>query len=71
MWRARFVVVYATANATAIALAGSAACGLQLGCANIGIGPAWIESPAGWALAGAIGGVLTGLVLARLRATGD
>ena len=40
---------------------------VALGCANIGIGPAWIESPIGWALAGAIGGALTGLVLARLR----
>jgi hypothetical protein len=30
MWRARFVVVYAAANAAAIALAGSVACGLQL-----------------------------------------
>ena len=40
---------------------------VALGCANIGIGPAWIESPIGWALAGAIGGTLTGLVLARLR----
>jgi len=40
---------------------------VALGCANIGIGPAWIESPIGWALAGAMGGTLTGLVLARLR----
>ncbi len=40
---------------------------VALGCANIGIGPAWIESPLGWLLAGAIGGALTGLVLARLR----
>jgi hypothetical protein len=39
---------------------------VALGCANIGIGPAWIESPIGWALAGGIGGALTGLVLARL-----
>jgi hypothetical protein len=30
MWRARFVVVYAAANAIAIAFAGSAACRLQL-----------------------------------------
>lgn len=30
MWRARFVVVYAVANAAAIALAGTAVCGLQL-----------------------------------------
>ena len=42
---------------------------VALGCAHIGIGPAWIESPIGWALAGAVGGGLTGLVLARLRAT--
>src|SRR2546428_832688 len=42
---------------------------VALGCANIGIGLAWFESPVGWALAGAIGGALTGLVLARLRAT--
>jgi len=43
---------------------------VAVGCANIGIGPAWIESPIGWALAGAIGGALTGLVLARLRISG-
>src|SRR6267378_68691 len=30
MWRAAFVVVYAAANAAAIALAGTAACGLKL-----------------------------------------
>ena len=40
---------------------------VALGCANIGIGLAWFESPVGWVLAGAIGGALTGLVLARLR----
>src|SRR5882672_8101523 len=42
---------------------------VALGCANIGIGPSWIESPLGWVLAGAIGGALTGLVLSRLRAS--
>jgi hypothetical protein len=40
---------------------------VAMGCLNIGIGPAWIETPFGWALTGGIGGVLTGLVLARLR----
>ncbi|MEP6695083.1 MAG: hypothetical protein ABJB39_10595, partial [Chloroflexota bacterium] len=30
MWRARFVVAYAAANAAAIALSGAAVCGLQL-----------------------------------------
>src|SRR5258706_12689217 len=29
MWRARFVVVYAAANAAAIAISGSAVCGLH------------------------------------------
>lgn len=77
MWRSRFVVVYAAANAAAVAISGAAVCGLHLQwfvsiavlafamatlqtlvlafCANIGIGPAWIESPIGWALAGATG----------------
>ena len=57
------------ANALAGFIGAPAIENVALGCANIGIGPAWIESPIGWALAGAIGGVLTGLVLARLRAT--
>ena len=57
------------ANALAGFIGAPAIENVALGCANIGIGPAWIESPIGWALAGAIGGALTGLVLARLRAT--
>ena len=57
------------ANALAGFVGAPAIENVALGCANIGIGPAWIESPIGWALAGAIGGTLTGLVLARLRAT--
>ena len=57
------------ANALAGFIGAPAIENVALGCANIGIGPAWVESPIGWALAGAIGGALTGLVLARLRAT--
>ena len=57
------------ANALAGFIGAPAIENVALGCANIGIGPPWIESPIGWALAGAIGGALTGLVLARLRAT--
>jgi len=57
------------ANALAGFIGAPAIENVALGCANIGIGPAWIESPIGWALAGAIGGALTGLVLARLRPT--
>ena len=57
------------ANALAGFIGAPAIENVALGCANIGIGPAWIESPIGWALAGATGGTLTGLVLARLRAT--
>ena len=57
------------ANALAGFIGAPAIENVALGCANIGIGPAWIESPIGWALAGAVGGALTGLVLARLRAT--
>ena len=56
------------ANALAGFIGAPAIENVALGCANIGIGPAWIESPIGWSLAGAIGGVLTGLVLSRLRA---
>ena len=56
------------ANALAGFIGAPAIENVALGCANIGIGPAWIESPIGWALAGAIGGALTGLVLAKLRA---
>ena len=63
------LVVWFGANALAGFIGAPAIENVALGCARIGIGPAWIESPAGWALAGAIGGVLTGLVLARLRAT--
>jgi hypothetical protein len=40
---------------------------VALGCTRIGIGPAWVESPIGWLAAGALGGAITGLVLARLR----
>ena len=61
------LVVWFGANFLAGLLGAPAIENVALGCANIGIGPAWIESPIGWALAGAIGGVLTGLVLARLR----
>jgi hypothetical protein len=63
------LVAWFGANALAGFIGAPAIENVALGCANIGIGPAWIESPIGWALAGAIGGVLTGLVLARLRAT--
>jgi hypothetical protein len=65
------LVVWFGANALAGLIGAPAIENVALGCANIGIGPAWIESPLGWAIAGAIGGVLTGLVLARLRATSD
>ena len=63
------LVTWFGANALAGFIGAPAIENVALGCANIGIGPAWIESPIGWALAGAIGGALTGLVLARLRAT--
>ncbi len=63
------LVVWFGANALGGFIGAPAIENVALGCANIGIGAAWIESPIGWALAGAIGGVLTGLVLARLRAT--
>ena len=61
------LVAWFGANALAGFVGAPAIENVALGCANIGIGPAWIESPIGWALAGAIGGALTGLVLARLR----
>jgi hypothetical protein len=61
------LVVWFGANFVAGFVGAPAIENVALGCLNIGIGPAWIESPIGWALAGAIGGVLTGLVLARLR----
>jgi hypothetical protein len=61
------LVVWFGANFVAGLVGAPAIENVALGCANIGIGPAWIESPIGWALAGAIGGLLTGLVLARLR----
>lgn len=63
------LVAWFGANALAGFIGAPAIENVALGCANIGIGPAWIESPIGWALAGAMGGALTGLVLARLRAT--
>jgi len=62
------LVTWFGANALAGFIGAPAIENVALGCANIGIGPAWIESPVGWALAGGIGGALTGLVLARLRA---
>lgn len=62
------LVAWFGANAVAGFIGAPAIENVALGCTNIGIGPAWIESPIGWALAGAIGGALTGLVLARLRA---
>jgi hypothetical protein len=55
------------ANALAGLIGAPAIENVALGCAHIGIGPAWVESPVGWLLAGAIGGALTGAVLARLR----
>jgi hypothetical protein len=61
------LVVWFGANALAGFVGAPAIENVALGCANIGIGPAWIESPVGWLLAGALGGTLTGLVLARLR----
>jgi hypothetical protein len=64
------LVVWFGANALAGFIGAPAIENVALGCANIGIGPAWIESPIGWALAGAVGGALTGLVLTRLRAPG-
>lgn len=63
------LVVWFGANALAGLVGAPAIENVALGCAHIGIGPAWIESPAGWLAAGALGGALTGLVLARLRAT--
>ena len=62
------LVTWFGANAFAGFIGAPAIENVALGCANIGIGPAWIESPIGWALAGGFGGVFTGLVLARLRA---
>jgi hypothetical protein len=61
------LVAWFGANALAGFVGAPAIENVALGCANIGIGPSWIESPIGWVAAGAIGGVLTGLVLARLR----
>lgn len=63
----RLLVVWFGANFLAGLIGAPAIENVALGCANVGIGPAWIESPFGWALAGAIGGALTGPVLARLR----
>jgi hypothetical protein len=61
------LVMWFGANAVAGFVGAPAIENVALGCANIGIGPSWIESPFGWIAAGALGGVLTGLVLARLR----
>ena len=55
------------ANALAGFIGAPAIENVALGCTRIGIGPAWVESPIGWLAAGALGGALTGLVLARLR----
>ena len=64
------LVVWFGANALAGLVGAPAIENVALGCVNIGIGPAWIESPIGWLLAGAIGGTLTGLVLTKLRLPG-
>jgi hypothetical protein len=61
------LVVWFGANFLVGLLGAPAIENVAMGCLNIDIGPAWIETPFGWALTGAIGGVLTGLVLARLR----
>ncbi len=61
------LVAWFGANALAGLVGAPAIENAALGCANIGIGPAWIASPIGWALAGALGGAPTGPVLARLR----
>lgn len=61
------LVVWFGANFLVGLLGAPAIENVAMGCLNIGIGPAWIETPFGWALTGGIGGVLTGLVLARLR----
>jgi hypothetical protein len=63
------LTIWFGANALAGFIGAPAIENVALGCANIGIGPSWIESPVGWIAAGALGGVLTGLVLARLRST--
>jgi hypothetical protein len=61
------LVVWFGANFLVGLLGAPAIENVAMGCLNIGIGPAWIETPFGWALTGGIGGLLTGLVLARLR----
>jgi len=61
------LVAWFAANALAGLVGAPALENVALGCANIGIGPSWVESPIGWVAAGALGGVLTGLVLTRLR----
>ena len=63
------LVAWFGANALAGFIGAPAIENVALGCARIGIGPAWVESPIGWLAAGALGGVLTGLVLARTRAS--
>jgi hypothetical protein len=61
------IVLWVGANAFAGSIGAPAIENVALGCAHIGIGPAWIESPIGWLVGGAMGGALTGLVLAKLR----
>jgi hypothetical protein len=63
------LLIWFGANALAGFIGAPAIENVALGCARIGIGPGWIESPIGWLAAGALGGTLTGLVLAKLRAT--
>ena len=63
------LIVWFGANALAGFVGAPAIENVALGCARVGIGPEWVESPVGWLAAGALGGVLTGLVLSRLRAT--
>ena len=61
------LVLWFGANALAGFIGAPAIENVALGCARVGIGPSWVESPIGWLAAGAIGGVLTGVVLTRLR----
>ncbi len=61
------LVAWFGANALAGFVGAPAIENVALGCARIGIGPEWVESPIGWLAAGALGGAITGLVLARLR----
>ena len=65
----KLLMVWFGANALAGFIGAPVIEGVALGCTRIGIGPEWVDSPIGWLAAGALGGALTGLVLARLRAT--